>query len=101
MKYKMASDKWMAIAEGKGCDKGSDNCSLCEEHNDGNSCNECPVKKETGENDCYDTPWEKWRDHQEWAHGRSIWDDGGNYVSCTECQLLALDEWLYLKSIGQ
>jgi len=93
-KYKKASHKWMAIAEGKDGDGGSGNCPLCQLFGEGN-CRDCPVYKDNGVG-CIATPWGAWSSHKATVHG-----DYGGKVICIGCQILALNEWLYLKSIGE
>jgi hypothetical protein len=98
MKYRKASDKWRAIAEGRGDDDGLRNCPLCQEYywNGGLCCN-CPVSMESGGAGCWHTPYTKWAKHQDAKHGRHPFFR----VRCPTCERLALDEYLYLLSLGE
>lgn len=54
--------KWEAIVDGTGIDAGQDNCPLCqkffkEDVETGHKCGGCPVKEESGEDGCRNTPY--------------------------------------------
>lgn len=62
--------KWEAIVAGTGSDKGSTNCPLCvlfydvadpddDEHGLEN-CSGCPVRIETGDDNCGGSPYKSW-----------------------------------------
>ena len=57
----LAIEKWQDIVEGKGEDLKTDNCALCELHNEGKSdsddCINCPIYQVTGHRYCYNTPY--------------------------------------------
>lgn len=48
--------KWQEIAAGRGVDKATMNCALCEEYYDGD-CYQCPVYLYTGRPECTNTPY--------------------------------------------
>lgn len=60
--------KWELILAGEGRDEGYRNCPLCQMFNTpelnasrtGPACEGCPVREETGEGGCRNTPYEKW-----------------------------------------
>jgi len=89
--YKKASDKWMAIARGEDVDKGSLNCPLCLKHV---LCLDCPVVFETNQVSCKGSPYEDWQEHKKSCN--LYFPD-----FCEDAQRLALNEWLFLKSIGE
>lgn len=62
-------EKWEAIAEWRGEDKGPDNCPLCEKFFDRRhpevdfvGCYGCPVSAHTGWPSCTNTPYDDWLD---------------------------------------
>lgn len=112
MKYSKASDKWMAIAEGGEVDSGVNNCPFCEqfwyedEEDEEECCKGCPVMDDTGQDNCYDSPYWAYHQHHKDDHPENYnrdSDDGAFHlpILCPECQRLALNEWLYLISIGE
>ena len=52
--------KWERIILGTGEDLGRDNCPLCWEYHNQNSCDECPVRQDTGAPLCEGNPYEEW-----------------------------------------
>ena len=64
--------KWQAIADGRGTDRGGDNCPLCElfadefdpaagYEDDNAGCHGCPVKARTGKQGCIGSPYYSYR----------------------------------------
>ena len=56
-------EKWEKIVAGTGKDEGPNNCPLCKlfnkiEGEEKYACNGCPVKEETGQKYCWNTPYE-------------------------------------------
>lgn len=99
MRYRKASSKWWEIACGRGKDMGAGNCPLCVRYRD---CVGCPVKEESGKIQCRGTPHERWRVY--WVDKGGSWERGIVNPDGTvdeKAQIIALDEWLYLKAIGQ
>ncbi len=53
--------KWRRIAAGKGVDKGTTNCPLCQEfYNFQTNCKGCPVSTRTGLGFCGGSPYTTW-----------------------------------------
>ena len=55
--------KWEAIVDGTGVDHGSLNCALCLRFTNGCETTEgelCPVHIDSGELNCFNTPWQDW-----------------------------------------
>ena len=88
--------KWEAIVEGTGVDRGSSNCALCQKYNNrttGIPCIGCPVPKIF----CDKTPYKTWILHQ---HGKHSEFDTETYrVRCDKCKVLAQKEVDYLSDI--
>ena len=61
--------KWARIAAGTGVDNGTRDCPLCALFFQ-QSCEECPVRENTGRWHCRDTPYERWGDL--FINGRSL-----------------------------
>ena len=56
--------KWEAIADGSGVDMGGENCPLCQKfcgRPKKKDCEGCPVMTETGEPQCFGTPYYDFR----------------------------------------
>ncbi len=61
--------KWYFIVQqcrkgGAPFDGGTESCALCQVYYEPNECTHCefcPVRKSTGETDCYDTPYYRYR----------------------------------------
>ena len=54
--------KWKRIEEGKGVDRGPDNCPLCKLFFYQCDCKGCPVFEKTGLPNCSGTPYDEWAD---------------------------------------
>jgi hypothetical protein len=87
--------KWEKIVEGKGSDKGYENCPLCKLFGD-NRCVECPVAIKMGIENCFDTPYDSWTNHQDEKH--DIWNSPYK-IECSKCKKIAEKELKFLKSL--
>ena len=112
--------KWDAIVKGNGIDKGAENCELCKRSILLSyvlavlavltglaglvvlaglavllDCLWCPVKRKAGKSQCQGTPYEKWKQHQNYAHSScSVLK-----VRCATCKKIAQKELEFLKSL--
>jgi len=92
-----STDKWQAIVDGSGVDKGWENCALCSKFICNESCHGCPVATDPGNAGCENTPYIEWSIHHGEVHGT---EDGDKLrVECPECQRLAQAELDYLKGL--
>lgn len=95
-------EKWVAILNGTGTDKGIVNCPLCQRFGP-TSCvleeipsrPKCPVFEDTGAKDCDNSPYRAWADHQEKCHLKQM----ENKIHCPECRRLAKLELEYLSRL--
>ena len=82
--------KWEKIVAGKGEDRGSLDCPLCQLPD--NDCDEdCPVRG------CINSPWDEWSSHHMFEH-----DDRKThrvFKNCPKCERLAQAELDFLKSL--
>ncbi len=88
--------KWEKLAEGKGADKGMDNCPLCKMFP---SCQECPVFEKTGYRDCVETPYISWGVHHVKKHRGGLITNLVPAKGCPECLTLAAKELFFLRSL--
>ena len=86
-------DKWQKIIDGKGEDRGGDDCSLCRDIED--SCDGCPVKKKTGYSQCHGSPYWDWFNHHLTRHEGYFQRSN----RCSICKRLAQKELDFLKSL--
>ncbi len=106
--------KWEAIVAGNGVDRGGDDCELCKLFATViplpfpvKVCKGCPVRDETGMDDCKGTPYEKWYRHHRTAHPESFNSSFPRVlpfprvltVECPECERLAREELEFLRSL--
>jgi hypothetical protein len=109
-KKEAAIRKWIGISHGRVRDYHARNCTLCiefqhderddDDENELGGCDNkrgetCPIAL-NGHEYCETTPYTKWRRHQNQAHirhGRIEWN---KTATCTECQVLALVEMLFV-----
>lgn len=67
-------EKWRAIVNGTGLDKGAENCPLCAEYKDAEDpesdpygdevmCYGCPVSEKSGMDGCVGTPYDQWAEY--------------------------------------
>ena len=88
--------KWQDIIAGNDGDKGSINCSLCQQYlNDG--CIGCVVQRDANQSFCYGTPFREWFNHHKKEHSMVI--GRGRRIECPTCLELAKKELDYLKSL--
>lgn len=58
---KLSIQKWQDIVDGTGTDEGITNCALCQKYYySGCHCDDCPIKKITGQRFCGGTPYVQW-----------------------------------------
>ncbi len=99
--------KWRAIVDGTGVDKGVKNCPLCarffglenpDEPEDDTMCFGCPVREDSGEDNCGGTPYQEWVQHHRAHHGWSINMplDLKPWPGCEGCVVVAQAELDYL-----
>jgi hypothetical protein len=82
--------KWERICNGIGCDHGGEDCPLCQEI----GCRDCPIAQYTGNEQCRNTPYEEWIEHNnECHHGYS------RRVYCSTCQEIAEKELHFLRGL--
>lgn len=94
--------KWKQIAAGKAVSYGTDNCALCRkfhpEYNMGkNSCEGCPVREVTGQDECLDTPFSAWQTHLHNSH-KDRFEDAVQ-PGCELCVDIALAEYNFLRAL--
>lgn len=87
-------EKWRAIVEKTGEDRGHDNCPLCDLFWALDGCDECPVAKKTGEKNCVLSPYESWTVHHANKHFRKP-----NVAHCPTCTRLARAELKFLEGL--
>jgi hypothetical protein len=85
-------EKWVGVLAGKR-DRGGKDCPLCWVEKV-NSCDVCPVQRETGEPLCIGTPYCKWLKHHEQEHR-----GGALIIHCPECASLAWEEKTFLEGL--
>ena len=83
--------KWELIVEGKGEDKGSDNCPLCGLFIT-NGCEGCPVRETTDLPGCLGTPYQEWGiahiEAGRYAFPKRIHDDDTAIAAVLELEFL-------------
>ena len=89
-------EKWENIVNNEGIDKGSTNCPLCHLFHETGSCKGCPIYSKTGNTNCYNTPYEKWNDHQWNVHHKYTPEVK---IYCSVCEKFAKEELKFLKSL--
>jgi len=90
-------EKWDNIIEGKGVDKGRDNCPLCHEFPD---CKGCPVYNIMDKTpDCMNTPWEVWYNHHKLVHFSEEKKRESNHILCEDCKKIAITEDAFLRML--
>jgi hypothetical protein len=75
----LAIKKWERIVDGTEADLGAQNCALCRRFNERTVTHDCktewelcPVYKESGEDNCANTPYTAWNNAQN-KEGRILW----------------------------
>jgi len=89
--------KWHDVVHNSGLDKGSFNCTLCQETSESVRCDGCLVYEETKRHGCLGTPHEEWVAHQRTDHACHSYYS----VRCAHCLVLATNELLFLKSLKE
>lgn len=93
--------KWEDIVNGVGNDEGLDNCALCYVYSNGDGgdddCDCCPVKMDTGEPYCAETPFQRFGLHVTNCEVCDLSVEPEKY--CSNAIELAKVELEYLKSL--
>jgi hypothetical protein len=90
--------KWERIVRStRAKDKHGDNCPLCVVMESKETCSLCPVAINTGEDQCFGTPYTDWKAHQRLKHDN--WSVFSRTPHCPDCLRLAKEELAFLKSL--
>ena len=91
--------KWYKIRDGKGADKGMEDCPLCKRYHVYFAiCDGCPIKSATDQDSCCGSPYEEWVKHHELDHGFS---KGGLVIKCETCRILVNEFIDFLEDLLQ
>jgi len=90
--------KWEKIASGVGSDKGTGNCPLCKIFYAA-GCEDCPVFMQTGETDCWDTPFREWSGLGEPDTSGKLTDKNGKRALTDHAKSIAQREVDFLESL--
>ena len=88
--------KWLKVSRGIIVDKGTENCPLCKLFYNEGDCKGCPIKKITGKDLCYGTPYDAWINHHNNNHRNLDSDTDGRGIECPECKELARDQFYFI-----
>lgn len=85
-------EKWDGVTNHGKIEMGQKDCACCKIWFD-NGCSGCPIRKETGNGNCYETPHVQWSDY--WDSARC----GAKVAKTTEEKSLARAELDFLKEL--
>ena len=92
--------KWKRLSEGRGVDRGHDNCALCALFCPGRHalCGNCPVREYSGWSNCQVTPYGDWLDAER-VSGQMPKFNGGMRPTTARLRKAALQEYKYLLEV--
>ena len=95
-------EKWNQIRNRQEVDRGRSNCPLCQLYNNSKQyeqCKRCVVYLDTGARFCEKSPYEAWLNHYKLFHSNTTTIKYGRKSECPECDILANDEYEFLKDL--
>ena len=96
---KQAIRKWESIAAGIGVDVGPLNCALCKKYFYNDSCNDCPIAKNVGNDGCNCTSYIEWMHHMFDYHNARNESRYPLFALCQTCREIAQREVNFLEGL--